>query len=727
MKSKTGGFARVAKLFLFSALSLFLIAGGAVAAEEEKKEKKDTVKLEAVKVTANKMEEDPMDIPQNITVFSDIDIEEQGIEDIRDIIDNVPGMSYTEAFGTAVNFRGLNFSMFTENNPVSLYIDGVGYSGRSGFDASLVNVQRVEVLHGPQSCLYGKDSLGAAINVITKDPTNTWEGKVGAEGGSWYYGKGLASLNGPIFKDNLYLGFSVQYRRDQGWIQNDAASQFDLEDDANRKRQIRTNGYLLWTPESNDALRIRFSMRHDEDKDYWPDAYRMGARGTTLDSFDAKDAEHVRYDVESWNKVTDDYQTAKIEYEFDKCKLESITSHRTMTTRGVGDIDYTDAVAWRGLTSFDNRKKENWSQEFRLSSHESKGFRWMGGAYADSDRLRTGPYGQELIDSTVGPTSGHTWQYDARTHQNMQTMAVFGQVVVPVYEQFELTLGGRAQRIRNDIDQTVYFHDLTNPAFSGLNRLKEDKTENALLPKAALTYLINDNWTSYLSYSQGYMAGGFNTFATGGSASDNEFKPQKSFNYEWGIKAGYDAFRISADLFYMDIKDIHVYRTNGVMYVTDNAKKAHSMGAEFQVTYKPLETVDLTAGGSVIRARYDDYDASPGVNFKDQRIEMTPDYSLMLSATYRDPSGFYARADGRHYGIRTFYTNDPAQGFTTADPYEVFDARIGYRVGGLDAYAYMKNIFDKGYVTRYQSSGPAGAVAFVGEPRNMGAGVLYHF
>ena len=723
------GFARVTKLFLFSVFALFLLAGGAVAAEEEKKEKKDTVKLEAVKVTANKMEEDPMDIPENITVFSDLDIEEQGLESINDIIDNVPGMSYVKDHGTGINFRGLNPSMFTMNNPVSMYIDGVGYSGRYGFDTSLVNVQRVEVLHGPQSCLYGKDSLGAAINIITKDPTNTWEGKVGAEGGSWWYGKGIGSVNGPIVKDNLYLGGSIQVQRDQGWIKNDFADQADLDENANRKRQTRANGYLLWTPESNEKMRVRFSARHDEDKHYAGDEYRIGDATKTLADFNAKDAKHVSYDVDTWTKIVDDYQTAKIEYEFEKCKLESITSHRTMSIKGNYDGDFNDAVANRGLRMFDDRDKENWSQEFRLSSYESKGFRWMGGTYADSDRLKTGPYGQEMIDTNpISPTFGHTWQYDAHSHQDIKSMAVFGQVVVPVYdEQLELTLGGRAQRITNEIDMTVYMNDLTNPGFNMEYLMKAEKTENALLPKAALTYFINDNWTSYLSYSQGYMAGGFNNFATGGTVDDNSFKPQKSFNYEWGLKAGYDAFRMSADLFYMNIKDIHVYRSNGGMYVTDNAKKAHSMGAEFQATYKPIDTVELSAGGSVIRARYDEYDAGGGVNFKGFRIEQTPDYSVMLSATYRDPSGFYSRLDGRHYGIRSFYRGSGTLGFTTADPYEVLNARVGYRMDDLDVYAYMKNIFDEGYVTAFRCNGAVGAIAGVGEPRNMGAGITYHF
>ena len=713
MKPKKGGVARVAKLFLFSALSLFLLVGGAVAAEEE--EKKDTVKLEAVKVTANKMEEDPMDVPQNITVMDDTEIDEKGMKGIKDVINSVPGMAFIDSgHGTMVNFRGLNPSMFTQNNPVALYVDGVGYSNSNGFDASLVNVERVEVLHGAQSTLYGKDAMGAVINVISKEPTNEWRGSVGAEGGSWWYGKGTFSVDGPLVEDNLFLGFGGQYQRDEGWIKNDHA---DMEDDANRKRQVRTNTFLLWTPESNDKLKVRFSVRHDEDKRYWNNEYNMGA-GKDLSSFSADEAKHVNYDVDTWNKVTDDFQSAKVEYEYTACKLDSITTHKTQKIKSVYDADFGNNPLYDGMSMFDDGKSELWSQEFRLSSAETEGFRWTAGLYGDSDRSSKGPYGQQ------GFSVGVPYDYDARSKQDGSTLATFGQFMIPVGGGFELTLGGRAQRIRKSIDMTFYQTNLTTGVLAYSYHMQGDKTENALLPKAALTYDINDNWTSYASYSHGYMPGGFNDFAMAGSLADNTFRPEKSKNYELGVKAGYDSLQMSADLFYMDIKDIHVYKIIGGMFVTDNAKKAYSLGGEFQVTYLPFDTVELSAGGSVIRARYEDYDVG-AKNLKGERIEQTPDYSLMLGAAYHDPSGFYARADGRHYGIRSFYDGS-TMNFTTADPYTVLDGRVGYRLDDLDVYAYMKNIFNEGYVTGFRANSVI-SIAGVGEPRNMGAGILYHF
>ncbi|MEF2230780.1 MAG: TonB-dependent receptor [Pseudodesulfovibrio sp.] len=718
--SRTGGggaagrWARTAGLLGLSVLTLLLACGGALAAEDAK-QKDDAVKLEAVKVTANKMEEDPMDVPQNITVISDVDIEEKGMKDIKDVINSVPGMSnIANGHGNQVNFRGLNASVFTQNNPVALYVDGVGYSNSNGFDASLVNVERVEVLHGAQSTLYGKDAMGAVINVISKDPTNEWQGTVGAEGGSWWYGKGTVSLNGPLVEDNLYLGFGGQYQRDEGWIKNEHA---DMEDDANRKRNVRANTFLLWTPESNDKLKVRLAVRHDQDKHYWNDEYDMGA-GKDLSSFSADDAKHVNYDVDTWSKVTDDFQTAKVEYEYTACKLDSITTHKTQKVKGIYDADFGNDPLYDGMTMYDDGKSELWSQEFRFASSEAEGFRWTAGVYGDSGSSSKGPYGQQ------GYSLGVPYDYDARSKQDSDTLATFGQFMIPLGSGFELTLGGRAQRIRKSINMTFYQTNLTTGALVYSYHMEGDKTENALLPKAALTYDINDNWASYASYSHGYMPGGFNDFAMAGSLADNTFKPEKSRNYEMGVKAGYDTVQMSADVFYMDIEDIHVYKITGGMFTTDNAKKAHSMGSEFQITYLPFETVELSAGGSVIRARYDDYDVGTK-NLRGERIEQTPDYSLMLGAAYHDPSGFYARADGRHFGIRSFY-NSSSQNFTTADPYTVVDGRVGYRIDDFDVYAYMKNIFNEGYVTGYRANGLI-SMAGVGEPRNMGVGVNYSF
>lgn len=731
MISISNRFGTNASLVLLSRLSGVLVAsiwvlalwcGGAFADEDAEAQDK-AVALEAVTVTANKMEEDTMDVPQNVMVIDEMDIEERGINDVEDIIDFVPSMSFNSGgqMGIAVNFRGLNISKFSHNNPVALYVDGVGYSGCEGFDASLANVERVEVLHGPQSTLYGKDSMGAVINIITKAPTNTWAGKAGAEYGSWQYRKGLVSLNGPLAEDNLFLGFSSKYEGKQGWIKNDYPG---MNDNANRDWLSRSNGYLLWTPESVEDLRVRLSIRHDENKQYWGDQYNMGV-GAALSDFDAEDAEHVSYDVDTWSKTTDNVQSLHVEYAFSGCKLDSISSHMTQQIDVLGDSDFGDNPNWLGLITYGDTEKENWAQEFRLSSLQTKGFRWLAGAYVDHHKRKAGPFGQEVYSAydEFNAPNPSIFDYDAHSNLSISTKALFGQVVFPLWDSFELTLGGRAQRIDNHVDLITYTTNLTN-SNQYTYKMDASRTDNAILPKAALAYNINENWTTYLSYTHGYMAGGFNTFAMRGTEEDNSYDPEKSINYEWGIKAAYNSFRMSAALFYMDISDIHVSKREVNMFVTDNAKKAHSRGIEIQAAYKPTETIELQGAFSAVEARYDDYDVGTK-NLEGERIENTPTYSVVLGAAYHAPCGFYARVDGMRYGQRSYY-NNTNQTFSTADPYTVVDGKVGWLFEDFDAYAYVKNAFDEGYLTSFYVNN-TGAIACVGEPRKIGVGVMYRF
>ena len=176
--------------------------------------KEDAVRLGDITVTANKMEEDLQKVPQSVTVISEAELEEKGIRNVIDVIREIPNMSgvTTGHHGSPVSFRGLNPSMFTNNNPVVVYIDGVPQSGKESFDASLANAERVEVLRGPQGSIYGKDAIGAVINIVTKKPENEWAGKIGAEYGSYNHMRGVFNAGGALLQDKLFLGINGQYR-----------------------------------------------------------------------------------------------------------------------------------------------------------------------------------------------------------------------------------------------------------------------------------------------------------------------------------------------------------------------------------------------------------------------------------------------------------------------------------------------------------------------------------
>ncbi len=169
--------------FFIAAISLAVLGGiPTLAAAGEDASDRQTTTLETVTVTANKQEENVQEVPQAITVIDEEILEEKGIKSVVDVIEQVPNLS-VGSWGDAnsVNFRGLNTSFFTSKNPVVIYIDGVPITDQYAYEAALSNAQRVEVLRGPQGSLYGKDAIGAVINIVTKKPNNTLSGSVGLE------------------------------------------------------------------------------------------------------------------------------------------------------------------------------------------------------------------------------------------------------------------------------------------------------------------------------------------------------------------------------------------------------------------------------------------------------------------------------------------------------------------------------------------------------------------
>lgn len=602
--------------------------------------------------------------------------------------------------------------MFTSNNPVVIYIDGVPHSYKYGFDASFANVERIEVLRGPQGTLYGKDAIGGVINIVTKEAGNEWHGKVGAEYGSYNSMNGLFNLNGPVIKDHLYLGLNGQYMQDDGWIEN---KQSGMDNNANEKKDQRFGGYLIYKP--TDRLTAKLSISSDYSKDYYQDGQVLTGN-TDISDFDRDDAETVAFEMPTYLEVDSFSQSLNLTYDFEKVTLTSVTTHRTDDEEGEYDADYSNDPLYYGLRQFMYVEEDAWNQELRLSSNNKEGIRWVGGVYLDKEEQDQGPYGMQF------PTGFGNYEMNSEALINGKTMAAFGQAIIPFASHFELTLGGRYQRIDKDIDQDMYYQPVgTNGA--PMYTYKTDKSWDAFLPKVALSYSITDAWTAYASYSQGYMPGGFNMFAMSGTGEENSFEPQRSTNYELGVKGSLERLQVGASIFYMDIKDIHVYKSIGTMYLTDNAEKAHSIGVELEFTYRLTDTIELTGAAGIIQAEYDKYDAGGGVNFDGEKMEATPSHTLNLGVAYFHPNGFYSRLDMINEGGIHFY-DSANQKMVKEDGHTVLNAKIGYKMNSWDFYVYGTNLADEEYINHFQASSIT-ATAFYGNRRTFGAGVTYRF
>ena len=678
-------------------------------------------KLESITVTANKIEEDVQEVPQSITVLNEMILDEKGIKDVGDLAREIPNMFMsTGVHGNAASFRGLNPSMFTNNNPVVLYIDGIPTTDRYSFGASLANVERVEVLRGPQGTLYGKDAIGGVINIVTKDPDNDWQGKVGVEYGRFNYMEGVFNFSGGLVDDKLFMGLNGQLRQDDGWITNIHEG---MDNDADASKDRRLSGYLLYTP--TDRFSARLILSHDLTEESWTKGYALPS-GTGIDGADRDDAETVDFDYPTEIDRDRFSQSLHMTYDFTPVTLTSTTTHSSLDMDGIYDADYGNNPLYDGLSQFNYTDLEGYTQELRLSSNNEAGIRWVSGVYLDREDRDQGPYGMEFpnYDPATYAFIGN-YEMNSESQTDSTTRAAFGQVMLPFGERFELTLGGRYQQIEKEIDLKMYYLPV-GTAGPSMFTLAGEKDWDVFLPKAALGFKLNDSWNTYLSYSHGYMPGGFNYFATSGSLDDNSFEPQQSRNYEAGIKGTFDRLRLAAALFYMEIEDIHVYKAYGTgLYYTDNAESAHSQGIELEATYRLTDTVELSCALGLIEAEYDTYNAGGGISFDGEKIQNTPAYTAKAGITWMHPSGFYSRLDMRAAG-KTYFYDDGNKDFVSEDAYVTFNAKIGYQAGAWEFYAYGKNLTDEDYILGFLSNSSLSLVEY-GDPLTAGLGIRYRF
>jgi tonB-dependent receptor protein len=187
------------KAFSLSRLTaaLLVLTNSALAAED--------ITLGEVAVTVNKISENLKDVPQSISVVNSSELEERGVKNVEELVKTIPNITGVGGMYEGISTRGLNPSIYTTSNPVTVYVGGVAQSNKDAAYIPITNIERVEVLRGPSSAIYGKDSIGGIINIVLKEPTNEWTGGVGAEYGTSKYMLGLFETSGALIDDKLFL------------------------------------------------------------------------------------------------------------------------------------------------------------------------------------------------------------------------------------------------------------------------------------------------------------------------------------------------------------------------------------------------------------------------------------------------------------------------------------------------------------------------------------------
>ncbi len=687
--------------FICITLSLFITVESyakAVNSQSDKKKntKERTFQMEEVIVTAEKRAQNIEKIPASITALDSVLIEDAEIQDMDDVATFTPGLEFRNAGSRRHGFsfmRGIK-NIHAAEPAMGYYVDGVSFSKSYMFDFPLFDVERIEVLKGPQGTLYGKNSMAGVINVVTTEPGNSTKGKVSANIGTDNLWEFESDLSGAVVEDTLFLGASFLLKRRDGYMENDV----------NTERGRYTEGEggrikLKYLPSGN--LDITLSI----DGQTWDDGVfplRLTKRNPLVKKgiFTADRDYHYSHDFNGSSDTDFWGSSLNINYDFQKVVLTSITGYRDYHVDEFLDSDFSSLDMTR--MQYD-QKDRDFSQEFCLASSEDKQvFSWLTGLYYftnDSDNETTTYYRSKMIGKPLNPFGDATGSRLNVSKGTNTGAALFGQGTCSFNNSLALTLGLRYEYEHAEMDW--YQRDTpTNGVAAYVDFPSKSDDFTSLLPKASLAWHFTDNDMVYVTFSGGHRGGGFNKLSSAYNASYNE---EMNWLYEVGTKFNFPAQTMTINLsaFYMDIEDEQIVKFDPDLNspYTVNAGKSHRTGLEAELYISLLTGWDINIGFTAIDAEYDEYsDPIRRIDYAGNQVFNVPNLSGNIGVQYRcsiyNKWSFMGRVDLSVTGKR--YLDDANT--VEEDPYALVNTKIGVEREHVDVYFWVKNLFNEHYV-----------------------------
>jgi len=681
------------------------------------------VVLESVTVTAHKRMQQAEDIPDAITVLSDMELEDASVQGMESLSVQVPGLEFYN-FGSRRHsltyMRGIK-SLHTGEPATGYYVDGVNYPKSYMFDFPLFDVERIEILKGPQGTLYGKNTMGGVINIHTRQPDNETEARLGLEYGSENLKEASGAFSTPLVSDTLFFGLSAAAFSTDGYMDNDTpASGEDGRHAEGGAGRIK----LKYRPNENLDIHLGLDMQ-----DHEGGAFPL--RRTERNMFVKKKvlpedpAYHYSHDFEGTAEDRFWGTSLIVDYRLAGHTLSWIAGYRDYRNRESIDTDFSPF----DMTRLDyGQDEESVTQEIRLASPESEALEWLAGAYYfqnDSDNTQENHFRTGMAGQPGNPFGAGTGSRLLDSRGENEGGALFGQTTLSLPVNLELIAGLRYEHEDATMDRTS-----TDDPDSGLPLQtlfpEASNAFDALLPKVSLAWHFKRHHMLYTTFSSGQRTGGFNaTTRTDYMAYDEE----TSRLYEIGAKLEFPdrKLRLSLAGFYMDIDQEQIAQfdpaTNTPYMV--NAGESHRLGLEAELAWALAPGLNLNSGLSLLEAEYDRYeDPVLGIDYRGNRVFGVPDYTFNMGLSYRRPLwgqwNLMGRADLSCIGSRYFDDANTAK----EDAYQLVNLKLGLEGGGLDVYAWARNLLDRHYIA---FENPAKGIAEDAPPLALGVSVCYRF
>ena len=706
--------------------------------------------LEEITVTAQRRAENLQDVPFAISALSESTIEKADIHDLTDIATRVPGLTFSP-FSPGQNIVSLRGASSNDDgagtdNSVALFVDDV-YLGRvSNINPEMFDIERIEVLRGPQGTLYGKNTIGGAINVVSSKPnTEEFEGKFRVNLGNFNRFDVAGLLSGPL-SDRWAGKLSVSSRNRDGWVNNVFLNKKQKDDQA-----LGVRAQLLYTGDDFEALlsadfnsldvedmaRIPIATGDPNDPAFWaanvPGSYAelCAGRGADcsagpIDGFAEREAFGV---------------SAKLTWDLPRGELLSITAYRESEADWNMDSTGTPASPLPGALFgqinddiLDNT--EQFSQEFRWLANVGDAFSYVAGFWfltEETDRTECFDNDPVTSDCTPDADGGLTDWYNQVNETT--SYAVFGQFDWDFTDRWRLTVGGRYSFEEKDIANQAIAGDFVviNQTFA--NTVSEDWS--SFTPKVSLAYQASDATNLYATIAKGFKSGGF-AAAPQGIEFTEPLDQEEALNYEVGLKSDLtDSFRLNAALFYTEYEDLQI-QTFGPLtagaafgtFQTFNAGDAEITGLEVEATWSVTDRLLLSGFYGLQDSEFKSTNI-PGTAFPDQSgqdLIRTPENKYSFNATYVAPLRSGAELT---FDLSYRYTDDQRgelEPWAIQPEFDVLDARLSWTSpnGGAEIAVWGKNLGDEEYITHLYTIASS-VVAVFGDPRMYGVSATFQF
>lgn len=696
-------------------ITIFVAAGGAalcsaqqaVGQQDVDADASDILEIEEVVVTARRREEALQEIEESITAFTARDIENSRIESLRDVVDLTPNVMVRETFRsneTFITMRGISTAQ-GGLPAASFIVDGVQLGSNDFINQDLFDVERIEILRGPQGALFGQGAIAGAINVVTKAPTNETGGFLKASYGNEASARIAGSFSAPLVEDSWYLRLSGYYRESDGLLENVRGDKIDESDGASLRARLTHEG-------ENLLLNFRGSFTSESGGAAMQDRPVLGADGNPEDPDDVDNPGPSSNVI--GEEETDFFDASlRIDYDLPIGTLTSITAYAEAEQSVYGDGDFSagDVVVQDLVFT-----SEVFNQELRLVSDSDQRLRWLAGFfYQERDELAE-VFVAFTPNSPVNPNVTILNQNNATTSESF---GLFGQVNYDVAESTELTLG---LRYDEDDQSTVDEH---NPVPTAA-RASFDK----LQPKIQLSREWGNGFMAYATYSEGFRSGGF----TQNELFDNE----ETQNYELGFKSttADGRFVANASLFHVDYVNQQLsfvifdegVAQRGVL----NLEDTDINGFEVELGARPSNKLELSLGIGYIDSEIKQADTSSlevlGISavLSGNRSPLVPEITINASATYTQPltSGveLVLHTDFRRRGDYYF---DPFNHIQT-ETKNFVDASVRIESESWSIGLWGRNLGDDRHATNI-SIGSSNRNRVQNQPRSFGIEARYWF